>query len=90
MKRRALDVKHIDLDSQDEHVKQFVLSLDLDPEGSVLEADGRAVAHVLPVADAAVRYDRDKLAAAILSRRDDSRVLNQDWEHADRDVWNRE
>ena len=90
MKRRALDVKHIDLDSQDEHVKQFVLSLDLDPEGSVLEADGRAVAHVLPVADAAERYDRDKLAAAILSRRDDSRVLNQDWEHADRDVWNRE
>jgi hypothetical protein len=43
-------VKHIDLDKQSAAVKQFILSLPLDPEGSILEADGRAVVRVLPVA----------------------------------------
>ena len=82
-------MKHIDLDTQDERVKQFVLSLDLEPEGSVLEADGKPVVHVLPIAGHGESYDREKLKAAILSRRDESRTLNEEWEHADREVWER-
>jgi hypothetical protein len=41
-------VNHIALDKQDEAVKQFVLSLPVDPNGSILELDGRPVACVLP------------------------------------------
>ncbi len=31
--------------------------------------------------------DPEQLKAAILARRDESRELNADWEHVDRDVW---
>ena len=34
-------------------MKQFVLSLALDADGSVLEADGKPVAHVQPIVDGA-------------------------------------
>jgi preprotein translocase subunit Sec63 len=81
-------VKHINLDTQDEHVKQFVLSLQLDTEGSVLEAGGKAIARVLPVNDNS-GYDSERLKQAILNRRDESRALNEEWEHADREVWHR-
>jgi hypothetical protein len=40
----------ISLDAQAEEVKQFVLSLPADPNGSVLELNGRVVAHVTHVA----------------------------------------
>lgn len=80
---------HIDLDAQDERVKQFVLGLPLDSDGSVLEANGRPIARVVPVDDGGV-YDRERLKEAILNRRDESRNLNQEWEHADREVWERE
>lgn len=83
MKRSEADVRHIDLDAQDEHVKQFVLSLQMEAEGSLLEVQGKPVARVLPIVDA----DQEKLKEAILSRRDESRVLNAEWEHADREVW---
>ena len=79
-------MRHIDLDAQDEQVKQFVLSLHLEPEGSLLEVRGKPVARVLPIVDT----DREKLKEAILSRSDESRALNADWEHADREVWDRE
>lgn len=39
---------YVALDSQDEVVRGFILSLPLDPQGSVLELGGRAVAWVLP------------------------------------------
>jgi hypothetical protein len=84
------DVKHINLDTEDERVKQFVLSLELDADGSVLEADGKPVAHVLPVAENGESYDCEKLKAAILARRDESRSLNVEWEHTDRDIWEHE
>jgi hypothetical protein len=42
-------VKHIDLNAQGEAVKQFFLSLPADPQGSVVELDGQAVACVTPV-----------------------------------------
>jgi hypothetical protein len=43
-------MKHVQLDALDESVKQFVLSLSVDPNGSILELNGRAVVQVLPVA----------------------------------------
>ena len=80
-------MNHINLDTQDERIKRFVLSLNLDSEGSVLEADGRPVAHVLPIDGNREPYDPEKLKVAILNRRDESRALNEEWDHADREVW---
>jgi hypothetical protein len=42
-------VKHIDLNAQGEAVKQFFLSLPVDPDGSVVELNGQAVARVTPL-----------------------------------------
>lgn len=81
------DVKHIDLDTQDVSVRQFILSLDLDTDGSVIELHGEPVARVLPVAGNGASVDREKLKAAILARRDESRTLNEEWEHADREIF---
>lgn len=39
---------HVNLDGAEESVRQFVLSVALDPAGSVLEIDGRPVAWVVP------------------------------------------
>lgn len=86
MERRDPHVHHIDLDQQDEHVKQFVLSLQLDDDGSVLEIGGKPVARVVPVA-LEESVDREKLKAAILARRDESRAVNAEWEDADREAW---
>lgn len=80
-------MKHIPLDTEDEHVQQFVLSLELDQDGSVLELRGKPVARVLPIRRTATEYDEAKLKAAIIARRDESRRLNEDWEHVDRDAW---
>jgi hypothetical protein len=41
-------MKHVKVDGQDEAVKQFVLALTLDPGGSILELNGKAVACVVP------------------------------------------
>jgi hypothetical protein len=46
----GLAMKHVNLDTQDEAVKRFVLSLSADPDGSLLELEGRAVLQVLPIA----------------------------------------
>jgi hypothetical protein len=47
-------MKHVDLDTVEEGLKQFVLSLSTEAGGSVLEMNGRPVAWVLPaVADPA-------------------------------------
>jgi hypothetical protein len=43
-----MPMAHINLDAQAEAVKQFFLSLPADPEGSVFEVNGRAVARVVP------------------------------------------
>src|ERR1700722_19873286 len=51
-------MNHITLDSQDEVVKKFVLSLPVDPQGSILELNGRPVMCVLPVS---VVVDGDEL-----------------------------
>jgi hypothetical protein len=49
--KREPVVTHINLDTQDDAVKKFFLSLPHDPQGSVLELNGRALARVLPVGD---------------------------------------
>ena len=41
-------MKHIPLDSQDEAVKRFILSVPIDAEGSVLELNGQPVACLVP------------------------------------------
>lgn len=82
MTAREPDMKHIDLDKQDDRVKQFVLSAQLDPDGYLLEVSGQPVARLLPI-----DVDRERLKEAILARRDESRALNEEWEDADRDVW---
>jgi hypothetical protein len=45
-------LNHILLDNQDEAVKRFFLSLAADPEGSVVELNGLALACLVPVAAA--------------------------------------
>ena len=47
------DVNRVSLNTQEEAVKRFVLSLPEDPNGTVLELDGRAVARVMPVGNGA-------------------------------------
>jgi hypothetical protein len=82
-------MKHIELETAGEEVKRFVLSLELDQGGSLLELHGNPVARVVPVAGPHVAYDRDKLKAAILARRDESRRLNAEWEDVDQEAWSK-
>ena len=42
-------MKRIDLTRQEEAIKQFFLALPADPEGSVVELNGTAVARITPV-----------------------------------------
>ena len=42
-------MKHVNLDGQDASVRDFILSLASEPDGSVLELAGRPVARMLPV-----------------------------------------
>ena len=79
-------MKQIHIDQEDERVKEFVRSLPLDPDGSVLNLGGKPVLRVLPLLDDHV--DQQKLKAAILNRRDQSRELNEHWRAADQEVWN--
>ena len=80
-------MKHISLDDQPQGVQEFVLTLPVDTDGSVLELKGSPVLRVLPVGSGEP-VDEAKLKAAILARRDASRALNAEWEDVDREVWN--
>lgn len=83
-------MRHIKLDDESAQVKQFVLSLSMDPDGSMLELQGEAVLRVLPPTQQKPFVGDAQLEAAILRRRDESRRLNQDWEATDREVWDSE
>jgi antitoxin (DNA-binding transcriptional repressor) of toxin-antitoxin stability system len=49
---------HIDLDTCDAAVKEFVLAHGIEPSGSVLEVAGRPIARLVPVvADASAEWD---------------------------------
>jgi hypothetical protein len=53
-------MKHVLLDGQEEAIKRFVMALTVDPEGAVLELNGKAVACVVPAprpASSASNYD---------------------------------
>jgi hypothetical protein len=52
-------MKHIELNSQGEAVKQFFLSLPVDPEGSVIELNGRVFAHIFPAGENGNGIDGD-------------------------------
>lgn len=87
MERRDSDVRHISLNTQDKHVQEFLLSLELDIEGTVLELNGEPIARVLPIVGHGQAVDREQLKAAILDRREESRALNEAWQDADRELW---
>jgi hypothetical protein len=42
-------MKHIDLTRHEEAIRQFFLALPADPEGSVVELNGKAVARITPL-----------------------------------------
>ncbi|MBI1902221.1 MAG: hypothetical protein HYS13_14060 [Planctomycetia bacterium] len=50
-------MNHIPLEQQDDAVRRFVLSLPVDPNGSVLELNGRAVAWVVHAVGPATNGD---------------------------------
>jgi hypothetical protein len=49
MEHQVAAVHHINLDTQEKAVKQFFLSLPVDPQGSLVEVNGRAVARLVPL-----------------------------------------
>ena len=59
--RRAA-MKRIDLTRQEEAIKQFFLALPADPEGSVVELNGKAVARITPVNAAPAEKCKDGTA----------------------------
>jgi len=80
-------MRHIKLDKENAQIKQFVLSLPVDPDGSILELKGQPLLRVMPFVKRGRPVDKAKLKAAILRRRNESRRLNNDWEAADQEVW---
>jgi len=85
--RKGPEMRHIKLDRETVQVKRFVLSLPVEPDGSILELKGEPVLRVMPVIEQEQAVDKAKLKAAILRRRNESRRLNEEWEAADREVW---
>ena len=85
--RKGPEMRHIKLDRETLQVRQFVLSLPVEPDGSILELKGEPVLRVLPVIGQEQAVDNAKLKAAILNRRRESRRLNDEWQAADREVW---
>jgi hypothetical protein len=62
-------MKHVSLEGQHESVKQFVLALSSDPDGSVLELGGRAIVCVLPIPDNGAGQTEDSWTQAKNARR---------------------
>ena len=87
--RTLTKIRHIKLDRENAQIKRFVLSLRVDPGGSILELKGEPVLRVMPVIEHPQAVDKAKLKAAILHRRDESRRLNEEWGDADREAWER-
>lgn len=86
---KGAEVRHIKLDKESAQIQRFVLSLPVDPAGSILELNGDPVLRVLPITAEEESVDKAKLSAAIRRRRDESRRLNDEWAAVDRDAWNR-
>ena len=80
-------MKTIELEHEDEHVRQFILSIRHETNGLIFSLKGAPIRKVVPVTVENRPVDEELLIKAILNRRDASRSLNQEWENADRDVW---
>ena len=78
-------MKHVNLDSEDQRIKEFARSFPIDPEGTIVELEGRPIFRVLPAKPGKV--DSVKLESAIRKRRASSRKLNREWEAADLSAW---
>lgn len=64
-------MQHIALDKLDEVVKRFVLSLPIDPQGTILELDGHAVALVVSPGEANASGDDEPWTGEMNDRRCD-------------------
>jgi hypothetical protein len=82
---RITKASRVNINKQADVIQAFIRSLPVDREGCVLELDGKPLLRVVPITDAPV--SSAKLKAAILSRRDESRRLNKEWEAVDREMW---
>jgi hypothetical protein len=78
-------MKRINLDRENEQIKNFIRSLSVDLNGAVLELEGEPVVKVMPIVKKPV--DRARLKAAILKRRNESRELNKAWQAVDLEMW---
>ena len=78
-------MKRVNVDKQNECIREFIHSLPVDKEGCILVVDGKPLLQVVPVTK--VSADQVKLKKAILARRDESRRLNQEWEEVDQEGW---
>ena len=78
-------MKRINIDREDNQIKDFIRSLSINLNGAVLELEGEPLVKVLPIAKKPL--DRAKLKAAILKRRDESRKLNEEWQAVDCEMW---
>jgi hypothetical protein len=52
-------MKHLELIALGVAVKQFFLSLPVDPEGSVIELNGRVFAHIFPAGEIGIGIEGD-------------------------------
>lgn len=80
-------MRHIKLDHENSQIREFILSLAIDPDGSILEFNGEPLLRLLPIGDEQQAVDKVKLKAAILRRRDESRQLNEEWAAVDHETW---
>jgi hypothetical protein len=79
-------LKRVNIDRQSKEIQDFIRNLPVThKEGCLLIINGKPLIKV--VANTDIPVDRKKLVAAIRARRDASRRLNQEWEAADRELW---
>ena len=78
-------MKHLEISQQPEAVRNFVLSLGTPPEDLILDVNGVPFARMTPIGPDNV--DKNLLAEAILTRRDESRQNNSEWEPLDLECW---
>jgi hypothetical protein len=78
-------LERVNVDQQSEEIRSFISKLPVTDEGCLLVLNGKPLYKV--VLNTAFSLDKRKLKEAILSRRDESRRLNQEWADADRELW---
>jgi hypothetical protein len=79
------ELKRVNIDNQSQDVQALIHSLPISREGCVLVIHGKPLFKVIPNPE--VELDRVELREAIIARRDESRRLNQEWEAADMELW---